>query len=291
MTPAIAFRLGRVSNLPTVWTNTIAGAALAGGVGLDLKLALMLIAMSMFYIGGMFLNDAYDAQVDAAERPERPIPSGAVSRSEVFRAGYWLLGAAILLLLGIGAGEAFQPGTDGWPVLGGLLLAAAIVAYNRNHKDNPISPFVMGLCRVMVYFSAAWCMVTVIPIPVIVIAALALCHLIGLTYIAKQENLGQVHNLWPLLFFAIPILYGLWHSLAGWAVTFWLLYCLTVAYALRFLFRRHAGDIPRAVVTLIAAISLLDAMLVALAGHGSLAVLCVLAFALTLLLQRFVPGT
>lgn len=30
MTPAVALRLGRVSNLPTVWTNALAGIALAG---------------------------------------------------------------------------------------------------------------------------------------------------------------------------------------------------------------------------------------------------------------------
>ena len=32
----------------------------------------------MFYIGGMYLNDAFDRDIDARERPERPIPSGHV---------------------------------------------------------------------------------------------------------------------------------------------------------------------------------------------------------------------
>ena len=31
MTPLTALRLGRVSNLPTVWTNALAGIALSGG--------------------------------------------------------------------------------------------------------------------------------------------------------------------------------------------------------------------------------------------------------------------
>jgi 4-hydroxybenzoate polyprenyltransferase len=291
MNISIAMRLGRVSNLPTVWTNTIAGAVLAGAAVLDLKLVLMLIAMSMFYVGGMFLNDAYDADIDARERPERPIPAGEITRSEVFRAGYWLLGGGVLLLLGIGVGHAFQPGTGGWPALGGALLAAAIIAYNRNHKNNPMSPFVMGVCRVMVYFSAAWCMVTILPASVLVIAVLALCHLIGLTYIAKQENLGSVQNLWPLLFFAVPVVYGLWFSWSSWAFPFWVLYTVWLAYALRFLFRRQPGDIPRAVVSLIAGISLLDAMMIAAAGQVPLAIVAVAAFMITLLLQRVVSGT
>ena len=33
------------------------------------------------YAAGMVLNDAFDAELDARERPERPIPSGRISRS------------------------------------------------------------------------------------------------------------------------------------------------------------------------------------------------------------------
>ena len=55
--------------------------------------------------------------------------------------------------------------------------------------------------------------------------------------------------------------------------------------------RRAPGDIPRAVVSLIAGISLLDAMLISAAGAPGLAMLAVLGFGLTLLLQRFVSGT
>jgi 4-hydroxybenzoate polyprenyltransferase len=45
------------------------------------------------------------------------------------------------------------------------------------------------------------------------------------------------------------------------------------------------------VVSLIAGISLLDAVLIAGAGNVPVAWLAVAGFALTLLLQRFVPGT
>src|SRR5919199_531467 len=47
-------RLGRVSNLPTVWTDVLAGTALAGGDPLSGRTALALAAMTLFYIGGMF---------------------------------------------------------------------------------------------------------------------------------------------------------------------------------------------------------------------------------------------
>jgi 4-hydroxybenzoate polyprenyltransferase len=64
-----------------------------------------------------------------------------------------------------------------------------------------------------------------------------------------------------------------------------------MAYALALLRRRQRGDVPRAVVSLIAGISLLDAVI--LAGHGAFpaALAAVAAFGLTLGLQRWVSGT
>ena len=69
-------KLGRVSNLPTVWTNVLAGTVLAGGAPLSAATGIVVLAMSMFYIGGMFLNDYCDRTIDALERPRRPIPAG-----------------------------------------------------------------------------------------------------------------------------------------------------------------------------------------------------------------------
>ena len=40
---------------------------------------LVLLAMSLFYVGGMYLNDYFDRAIDARERPERPIPAGDIS--------------------------------------------------------------------------------------------------------------------------------------------------------------------------------------------------------------------
>ena len=56
--------------------------------------------------------------------------------------------------------------------------------------------------------------------------------------------------------------------------------------------RRAKGDIPRAVVSLIAGISLLDALLIAGAGSVlGLAAIALAGFGITLFLQRYVAGT
>ncbi len=285
-----ALRLGRVSNLPTVWTNTLAGAVLAGAPALGAELAAMLAAFSLFYVGGMFLNDAFDAAIDATERPERPIPSGEIDRAAVFGWGFSLLAAGVALLAWVG--YAFAPRTGAWPAAAGLALAGTITFYDWNHKQNVLSPVVMGLCRVLIYVAAALCYTLAVPQPLWIGAALMLCYLIGLTYVAKQENLAQVENLWPLLFLAAPAGYGAWLALERPVVAvFWVAFTAWALVALWLLRRRRKGDIPRAVVSLIAGISLLDAMLIAGTGAGGLALLALAGFGVTLFLQRFVSGT
>jgi 4-hydroxybenzoate polyprenyltransferase len=290
MTWQVALRLGRVSNLPTVWSNTLTGIVLAGGALGSPATVPLLLALSLFYVGGMYLNDAFDARIDAIERPERPIPSGAVSQRAVFAAGFAMLAGGVLLLLWMGYGRA--GGTGPWPALAGLALAGAIVLYDWYHKDNPLSPALMGLCRVLVYLAAGVAVAHPLPGALWLAALLLLCYLIGLTYVAKQENLGEVRNLWPLLFLAAPLLYALLQApTSPTGVVMFVLFAAWVGVALWFLRRRGPGDVPRAVVSLIAGIALLDAVLIAAAGAPGIAWLAVAAFALTLALQRLVPGT
>jgi hypothetical protein len=289
MTWQVALRLGRVSNLPTVWTNTLTGIVLAGGALAGPATLPLLIALSLFYVGGMYLNDAFDAKVDAIERPERPIPSGAISARTVFAAGFAMLALGVLLLLWTGYGLA--GGTGPWPALAGLALAGAIVLYDSYHKDNPLSPALMGLCRVLVYLAAGVAVAHPLPGALWLAALLLLCYLIGLTYVAKQENLGEVKNLWPLLFLAAPVVFALVHAPASpTSAVMFVLFALWVGVALWFLRRRQPGDVPRAVVSLIAGIALLDAVLIA-AGAAGIAWLAVAGFLLTLGLQRLVAGT
>src|SRR3954466_5310656 len=70
--------LGRVSNLPTVWSNCLAGWLLSRGGAPD-ELFLLCAGTSLLYVGGMFLNDVFDIEFDRQHRSERPIPSGAAS--------------------------------------------------------------------------------------------------------------------------------------------------------------------------------------------------------------------
>ncbi|WP_437289027.1 UbiA family prenyltransferase [Sorangium sp. So ce406] len=287
----VYLRLGRVSNLPTVWTNVLCGMALSGAVLRAREVALVGLAVSLMYVGGMFLNDAFDREIDARERPERPIPSGLVSAREVFAVGYGLLGAGVLIVGGHGYAES--RGTA--PAVASALLAGAIVLYDAWHKGNPLSPALMGLCRVLAYVTAALAAGGQLGIALFGGGMALLFYLIGLTAIAKQENLLAVRSLWALGFMAVPFLYTMGTPLTGMmGIVAYGALVGCVVHAVRLLRGTRKDRIPRAVVTLIAGISLLDAVLIARTGApgaGGAAALAMLGFPLTLAMQRVVRGT
>jgi hypothetical protein len=273
-------KLGRVSNLPTVWTNALAGAVLAGNPTVG-SILIVGIALTLFYTGGMWLNDAFDAEIDAKERKSRPIPMGEIGIGTVFVAGYAMLGAGILLAFAVGV-------TAG---LAGIALAIAVILYDWLHKRTVLSPLIMGATRFLSYVLAALA-VSELTGSVIWGGLGLLAYIIGLTYAAKQEAYDRLGRAWPLAVLAIPIVYALAKADGiGLGLLIWVGLLAVVGIALRLLFRRNKGDVPRAVVTMIAGISLYDAVLIAGLGHSGLALIAVAGFALTLILQRVVSGT
>jgi len=288
MTPITALRLGRVSNLPTVWTNVLAGVALAGVTPWQWATLPAALGLSLAYLGGMYLNDAFDRVIDARERPSRPIPSGAATANTVFALGFVLLLCAVAALMAAARGFGEPPELA---ALAGLALAGAVIAYNWHHKDNPLSPLAMGACRLLAYLAAGVAAAAALTGPLLGAALVSLCYLLGLTYAAKGEMRVRARSVWPLLFLAAPLIYGavladgvtgrlVLLALSGW-----------IGAALWLLRRRRPGDVGRAVIALIAGIALLDAMFLAVAGRPQMAPVALGCFAATLMLQRWISGT
>ena len=61
-------------------------------------------------MAGIVLNDVFDAQIDAAERPQRPIPSGRVSLATARIAGWQFLAGGSSRLAGEAFGRGFSSG-------------------------------------------------------------------------------------------------------------------------------------------------------------------------------------
>ena len=281
---ATLLRLGRISNVPTIWTNVLAGSIIAGGAGYSKGVGLIAIAMTAFYVGGMYLNDFFDRAIDARDRPGRPIDAGKIRANSVMLIGFGLLAVGIALMINFGAGA----------ILCGVLLAGVIVLYDVWHKGNMLSPVVMGLCRALVYIGTGVAMAGGISNATIIGAAALTCHVAGITYAAKQESLDRVGNLWPLVLLAAPLIVALPVLFDGWTtIAAFVLLLAADAVAVRLLIKRPSpGAVTLAVSGLIAAICLVDALAIAAAGGGSVIVtICALGYPLTRLFQKSIPGT
>ena len=280
--PVTLLRLGRVSNLPTVWTNVAAATVLAGGALTSTTTLLAILAMSLFYVAGMYLNDAFDREWDARERPTRPIPAGEIKAWTVFAAGFGMLVLGLVLM----------PLSDPRVTAAGTALAGLIILYDWWHKGNPLSPVLMAGCRVLVYVVAGAMASQALPPTLLIAATAMLAHVAGLTYAAKQETLDRLGSQWPLVLLAIPLLSMLpmlWSGLVP-ALAWLGLATVDVLAVQRLRRRSQHGDVPWAIANLIAAISLVDALLV-VGQAPTVALLCGCGYVITLILQRYVVGT
>jgi 4-hydroxybenzoate polyprenyltransferase len=237
------------------------------------------------YTAGMFLNDAFDRHFDARHRPDRPIPALRLTAAEVFGAGFALLafGAGLTVLVASRHGHALAGAA------GALALSFAIVLYDVWHKGNPLAPLVMGACRGLVYLAAVLGLTGTLD-PLAIVAALAMvAYVAGLTDVARSKGAPPVRGavalgVAPIVLAAASLVVGrsVLGALAAAALA-------TVAAAAL----RHAkdGHGERAVVLLLAGLSLVDATLLASTGHPLLGVAAVVAMPLTRKLQAFVRGT
>jgi UbiA prenyltransferase family len=284
--------LGRTSNLPTVWSNMLSGAVLSGAVFGGGSLGLLLVVGSAFYEGGMFLNDAFDAELDARERPGRPIPSGQVGKNAVFVLGFVLLGVGLVLLGLAPFLHLTRPGLAAW--LAGVATCAAVLVYNRWHKGHGWSPLVMGACRAGLYATAALAVSGALGNAVLIGAASLWLYIVGLTHIARFENGKVVDRAWVAAFVLSPLLVAAPAVVTQKSVLPALCFALLLGWSLRsmsFALRGGKGQIPRAVVSLIAGASLVDALFISLHGSSYLVLAALGAFLLTLKWQRKIPGT
>ena len=127
----------RPPNVVTAIADVLAGYAVVGRA--HPRALPWLIAASMcLYAGGVVLNDFFDRDVDAIERPERPIPSGRVSSARAAAVG------ALLLLAGMAA-AAWTSRVSGSVA---VAIASFVLLYDAGAKRHAIAgPICMGVCR------------------------------------------------------------------------------------------------------------------------------------------------
>lgn len=123
----------------TVIGDTVAGAAAAGNPLRGRRLLLPLSSVSLYW-AGMALNDWADRELDAVERPERPIPSGRVSPGQALAVAGGLTVAGLGLARAAGGRDTLRLAVP---------LAAAIWAYDTVLKKTIAGPATMAACRAL----------------------------------------------------------------------------------------------------------------------------------------------
>ncbi|HVK22298.1 MAG TPA: UbiA family prenyltransferase [Actinokineospora sp.] len=164
----------------TVLGDTVAGAAASGRPLAGRRLLLPLSSVALYW-SGMALNDWSDRRLDAAERPERPIPSGQISPNAA------LATATALSAVGLGI-AAWAGGRDALKVAG--LLAAAVWSYDTVLKSTPAGPAAMAACRGLDVLLGAGQARAKTALPA---AAAMACHTFAVTSLSRGEvNGGSV---------------------------------------------------------------------------------------------------
>jgi 4-hydroxybenzoate polyprenyltransferase len=274
-------RIARISNSPTVVSNVLAGAVLATALDWSVEIVCVAIAMVLFYTAGMYLNDILDYEIDRQQRSERPLPSGAIARSEAVVVTVILFVAGFSLLLTAGMR----------PFLAGIVLMGAIALYDAWHKGNAIGPLIMGSTRVLVYVIAFLTFSSDISWRLVIWSAVMLLYIAGLTSIAKTEHGPSLTRYWPVaaLFPAVIVAVGdepsVWTFAVSAIFVAWVIYCLSFVYVPT---KRSIGG---AIGRLIAGVSILDALVLASRNANWGVVIAFLCFGLTIFFQRYIRGT
>lgn len=143
-------RLMRPANIVTAIADILAGVIIAGyplsatsSLHSLVPVFLLVIATIGLYGGGVVFNDVFDAEIDKVERPERPIPSGVVSKKSAAILALLLFAMAI-----VAASFVHKERFTSISVLFTIIIAIAAVVYDKWGKHHGLlGPVNMGLCR------------------------------------------------------------------------------------------------------------------------------------------------
>jgi 4-hydroxybenzoate polyprenyltransferase len=240
----------RVTSLPSIWSNCLAGWWLGGG-GNENDLPFLFAGVTLIHLGGGFLDDAFNVEFDRVHRPASSIPSGLISLQTAWRWGLGGLTAGALSLLALGNITA---------TLGSLLVVFCVVR-GAAHRLTGWSVLLPGLSRFLLYVLGAcvafrgaegwaiWC-------------GLALAvYRTGVECLAREGSKQDRPSYWPVVLLAAPLLLAGLMDIGryrGPALLLSAILALWVLRALRQTFWALKKNIQRTVSGLMAGIVLAD---------------------------------
>ncbi len=218
-------QLFRAPNLFTVPGDPLAGYVLASYGAFESHVFYAIGASVCFYAAGLLDNDLADLAEDRAERPKRPLPSGAANPRTVAMVAAGLVGAGLLLAAKLGAAALAIS----------VAIVAAVALYNHLTKHLPvIGALNMGACRGLSLLLGAaaaphsdllWRLCAGGRLnPLLIACALVTLYIAAVTHLARFETKAQSppHAKWlpPLVLaiFSVSFLSQI-HTLTLWSHT------------------------------------------------------------------------
>ncbi len=276
--------MGRVSNIPTLWSNCLC-AWLLGGGGATPVFPILLLGLSLIYLGGMYLNDYCDADWDREFRSERPIPSGQVTRATVF--------VAVVLFFTAGLGCLLW---SGWQTLpAGAVLLLLIVLYNHLHKRTAIGVPLMAACRMAVFWVVGAASPEGVTPGIGLAGILMFFYVMGITWLARGESRPEPTSPLAFVSLAAPILAVALLTMQN--PGFQLITVGMVAGWMTYVFRGAMVNgqlmVGKTIGPLLAGICWVDLAILGCMGYASIEVGVGFAafFLLALVAQRFIPAS
>lgn len=311
-------RLMRPANIVTAIADIFAGLAIGGslvsatwgglsetpvslgelilrqsGPGSLYLILLLVLATIGLYGGGVVLNDVFDAELDKTERPERPIPSGLISKTAAAVFGM------VLLLLGIAAAALTQPDNIfSVSTALAIIIAFAALVYDKWMKHHAVlGPLNMGLCRglnlllgmsLVAYSIQFYWFIAILP--VVYIAAITMISR-GEVHGGKRTTLYTAAVFYIVVIIAI-ILLSIQNNTLVKSLPFLVIFCILIFPPLqRAIIKPEGPKIGKAVKSGVIALILMDASLAAAFGDIFFALLILLLFPFSFLLARLFAVT
>lgn len=169
----------RISNLPSVWTNTLCAYLLATGTFSWRGYLIPAFALSCFYLAGMCLNDFCDRAHDVEHRPFRPIPSGSILPREALLLAIALTASGCAAIL-------TAPCKEG--LIAALILISIIVWYDFDHKRNPYSVLLMASCRLLIFVVTPLSVAGTVSETALLAGAAQFSYVVCLSLVARYEG-------------------------------------------------------------------------------------------------------
>ena len=122
-------QLVRFPGVFTAFTNVFLGFFLVYEDSIEwFSLGPLIITTGFLFFGGMAINDYFDYKIDKIERPERPLPSGKISKKMALFSGFAFLAVANLSSSIVGVQS----------LIISLIMTGFILLYDFKSKNVPI---------------------------------------------------------------------------------------------------------------------------------------------------------